>query len=211
MKSQAEVISLVLVFLIAMGLLYFTFGWFYPWVERRRDEIKLERVLSNFDPSNPNSLPRKIEEVANTGGVVKFRVGERGVWNLYPHNAHDPLNNSLEFSFFSRIITHKIPRGEWKSFEGKECKTTVGSISEKPFLVCLKADEQANGYLVKLRVVFRELCSVGNCVKILLSRETPLSPLSSTSKTITIRGSGTTSSVERGIVIILKEVKISLV
>jgi hypothetical protein len=151
-KAQAEVVSIALIVTLTLTFIGIAYTWLYPWIERKQAEIKVERLLSDFDPNNPNSLPRKIEYIAKVGGEDSFRISTEGVWRL------SEIENSIDFYTFSKAVTPKISIGMWKNLTIGECPIpSQGKIGEAPYVVCVRADPHLDGYNITFRVTFREL------------------------------------------------------
>jgi flagellin-like protein len=67
MKGVSELISVVLVVLIAIALVVMAYTWGLPLIQKMQSRSVTERVAGYFDPNNANSLQRKITNVASRG------------------------------------------------------------------------------------------------------------------------------------------------
>lgn len=210
-KAQAEVVSIALIITLTLTFIGIAYTWLYPWIERKQEEIRIERLLSDFNPTNPESLARKIEYVAEVGGENIFRVSDKGIWKLYTSGYVGPENNSIDFYTFSKFITPKISIGVWKNLTDVACQPSKGKIGEAPYAICVRADPFADGYNVTFRLMFRELEEnekKGN--KISLEKWTEISPDTSVSREIKIKRGKIYPKLVDEKTLIITEIKISL-
>jgi hypothetical protein len=158
MKAFSTVITVTLILVISIAFAGIIYTWVGPLTQKKQDTIKVERLLKSFDPSNPDSLPRKIEYVAKTGSEASFRIDYEGIWTLYPYDYIGAENNSIQFSTFSKVSNIAVDAG-WISYTpGGTCPYPKdGKIGESASVVCIKADPQADGFSLTYRVAFREL------------------------------------------------------
>lgn len=211
-KAEVEVISIALIITLTLTFIGLAYTWLYPWIVRKQEEIKVERLLSDFDPDNPKSLSREIEYIAKVGGEATFRVSSNGIWRLYPSEYPAPENNSIDFYVFSKAIIPKIPIGTWKNLTKDLCPAPKGRIGEIPYAVCVRADPYGDGYNITFRVMFRELEETElRGSKIALEKWTAISPVTSTSREIKIKRESIYPKLLDGKTLIITEIKISLV
>ncbi|MFH8120226.1 MAG: hypothetical protein QXS37_05480, partial [Candidatus Aenigmatarchaeota archaeon] len=91
-KAQADIISAVIIVLIALGLTSTALLWGLPLIQKRQDMALISRVNNLFT----KDLPLKIKNVASMGGRETFSVDVEGVWVI------DENKNTLTFTFFSK-------------------------------------------------------------------------------------------------------------
>jgi hypothetical protein len=213
-RAQAEIVSVALIITLTLTFIGVAYTWLYPWIERKQEEIKVGRLLNDFDPNNPKSLPRKIENIARVGGEDNFRVSGEGIWVLYPFDYSGVENNSIQFSTFSKFIPPRISIGKWKNLTTGECPIpSQGKIGETPYVVCVRADPQLDGYNITFRIIFRELLeAAGNKgSKIILKKWTDASPVISVSREVKIGEVNTYQKLVDSKMLIITEIKISLI
>jgi hypothetical protein len=211
-KGQVDVISVMLILLLAIGLVSVAYTWGLPLIQKRQDNILIERVKTSFDQNNLNSLPSLIERSANSASEEIFNFPVDGLIILYPYDYNGPENNSISFTFFSRV-TDIAPNTGWQSLTpNAQCPPSQGTLSvDKVSVVCRRADSFGNGYNITYQVWFRPLTDVQNTqiFKInLLKHES--GPTSSTIKTIRIFGSSPVRSQQDTQTLITTDVKILL-
>ena len=182
-KAQADIVSAVIIVLIALSLTSAALMWGLPLIQKRQDSAMVSRMSNLLS----QDLPSKIAYVANVGGSSTFTVDANGVWVL------DESRNMLTFTFFSKASDKAT--GIWigsacgdNGFNGQP-----GSLGiDEPCVVCVRADQLSSGYNITYQIGCRELRSEAKTYKIELKSATGI--FASTSKTIRIsRGPVTTS------------------
>ncbi|MEM5801874.1 MAG: hypothetical protein QXQ18_00605 [Candidatus Aenigmatarchaeota archaeon] len=211
-KAQTEAISLVLIVLLAIGLVAVAYSWGLPLIQKRQDTIIVERVKNSFSQINVNSLPSKIERAANSASEETFNLDVDGLWVLYPYDFSGPENNSISFTFFSKV-TDMAPDTGWQSLTpNAQCPPLQGTLAvDKASVVCRRADKFSDGYNITYRIWFRNLTDTRNLqiYRInLLKHEAGYA--TSTLKTLKIFGSTPVKTTIGSQTLITTEVKILL-
>lgn len=177
MKAQQDIISAVLITIIALSLVSSAYFWGKPMIEKSAHSSLVNRVYKSFDRDEYNSLARKIEYVAKYGGEQTFTVNiEKGAftgdvawkWELYPCVDETPNcictnptcfseNNSIHFSFITKATNIAVGEG-WKP---NTCGSPPGLVgTDEPSIVCGKAEMSELGgdfYEITYKTWFREL------------------------------------------------------
>jgi hypothetical protein len=103
--------------------------------------------------------------------------------------------------------------GKWINLTHGDCSApSEGRAGEAPYVICVRSDPQFDGYNITFRVIFRELYetpSKGN--KIILKKLVDTFPTTSVSEEIKFRKGDTYSKLTDNKVLIITEIKISLV
>jgi len=154
MKGVSELISVVLVVLIAIALVVMAYTWGLPLIQKMQSRSVTERVAGYFDPNNANSLQRKITNVASRGGEDVFSIDVDGIWMMSA--------NSIQFTFFSKATN--IGPGDWVPISGENCSSPLSPayLGSNSFVTCARADPLADGYNITYQVWFRELVDPNN-------------------------------------------------
>jgi hypothetical protein len=99
--GQADVISALLIVVMGISLVSAALLWGLPLIQKNQSMAIINRVSNDFDRANTNSLPKKIEEIANSdeGSFTTFTISTDGLWILHPYNEVSPENNSIYFVF----------------------------------------------------------------------------------------------------------------
>lgn len=208
LKGQSDIISIILIILIAIGLVGTAYTWGIPLIQKQQDTALVERVANYFSNDNVNSIQKKIISVATAGGEETFSEDVSGFWQLIPNGAIIVDNNSLTFTFFSKVSN--IANGTWVTLNGVPCPAPSGNVGEDSYALCARSDPLSNGYNITYRVQFRPLQGSTQGYEIYLL-QSPSGVLTSTAKVLRIqKGSSytVTSPTEQNLII--AEVKILL-
>jgi len=205
-KGQADIITAVLILILAISLFGIGYRYIKPMLEKRQDEAMVERVRNAFDPSNPSSLSSKIENVAKLGGEDTFTLDVNGFWEL------NESEDSISFKFNSKV-TDIIASDKWIPLSGENCTPSIGTVgSDKISVVCAKAEKVGERYEITYKILYRELVDpiTNRIYKIdLVKHEAGV--LTSGGKTIKIVRGRELSSIRDSKTLISTEIKILLV
>ncbi len=155
-KAQSDIVSAVLIVAIALALASSAYMWGIPLIQKRQDTALAERVDSNFNQENINSLPNTIEAIANNGGEKNFYIDANGLWML------NETGNYIQFTFATKASKFATDTSYPISLtSGVDCAS--GSIPngtlglDRASMVCVKATRIGDEIEVSYRVLFREL------------------------------------------------------
>ena len=158
-KAVSEIISVVMIIGISIGLISAAYMYGLPLIQKSQDKSSLERTISFFDYNNPSSLPKKIEFVANTGSTEVLTLDTQGIWEVHPYNENSPLNNSIIFSFFSKV-TNIDTQDPISLTPGSTCSSRSGTVGKDSFsVVCIKGNPVFDGYNITYMIFLRNLTS----------------------------------------------------
>jgi len=206
-KAISEIISVVMIVVISISLISAAYMYGLPLIQKSRDKSTLERIISFFDYNDPSSLPKKIEFVANTGSTEVLKLEADGLWEVHPFNENSPLNNSIIFSFFSKV-TNIDTQDPISLTPGASCTSrSSGIVGKDSFsIVCIKGNPIFDGYNITYMIFLRNLTSPsGEVYSIQLT--TPTNTLMrSTGKTIRI----SRESIDKTSNFIVTKVKIEI-
>jgi len=156
-KAVSEIISVVMIIVISIGLISAAYMYGLPLIQKSQDKSSLERTISFFDYNNPSSLPKKIEFVANTGSTEVLTLDTQGIWEVHPFNENSTLNNSIIFSFFSKV-TNINTNQPISLTPGGACPPTAGTIGKDSFsVVCISGNPIYDGFNITYFIFFRDL------------------------------------------------------
>lgn len=194
-KGQSDIIAVVLIVLIAIGLLGVAYSFGLPLIQKNQDRALDDRVKGFFATNNVNSLPAKIQSVANSGTKDSATIDVGGTMRLVPGQEPGAAftainNNSVEFSFQSAVASFARDAG-WIPLSGAGCDPVSNGIigQDEPAVVCVRVDSTGGGfYNVTYRLQFRTLEDAqkrnGFAIKLL---QHPSSPLVSPDDNIQVR------------------------
>jgi len=188
MKGVSELVSAVLVVLIAIALVAMAYTWGLPLIQKMQSRSVTERVAGYFDPNNANSLQRKITNVASRGGEDVFSIDVDGIWMM--------STNSIQFTFFSKATN--IGTGGWVPISADNCASPLDPayLGSNSFVTCARADPIADGYNITYQVWFRKLIDPSDPTRntTQMIELDAVGPTTSTGKTVRIsRGDVTTT------------------
>ena len=223
-KAQSDVVTAILIIIIALGLAATAYTWGIPLIQKRQDTAITDRIADHFNQNNANSLPSRIEFVANNGGEQIFTLDATGFWVInscpageLPSCNPSPSvgfreNNSINFTFFSKVSNIAAQAGFVSLTPGATCPPSPGILGkDKSSVVCAKAETVHDGYQITYKVWFRELTEPATAkgYKIdLLKHET--SSYNSTGKKIKISRQSINQVSIAGKTLIIPEIKILL-
>lgn len=222
MKAQADIISAVIIIIIAITLVSAAYIWGIPLIMKRQDTALAERIDRSFDRNNLNSLVKKIEYIYKNGGEDTFTLDADGLWIFYPCPDTDgpecdcdssipgcaTENNSIQFTFFSRVAKIADDEG-WVPLSSPNTNP-IGTIGvDDPSVVLARADRIGEGFNITYKTWFRELDeSPEKGYKIDLVAPTGRT---STARSLRITSGGTRTIPIDGKILIITEIKIFLV
>lgn len=207
-KGQADILSAVIIVIIALSLVSTAYMWGIPLIEKRQHTALVERAAKYFDRNNVNSLASKIEYIAKYGGETTFSLDIDGTWFLCPYDEISPHNNSIQFTFFSKVSNIAEDYG-WIP---NTCGSPPGELGiDDPSIVCARADTTGTGYSITYKIWFRELDeSPEKGYKIVLVPRNEEGPFISTTKSIRISYGSKREVQQAGKRLIITEIKILL-
>ncbi|MCS7105940.1 MAG: hypothetical protein NZ942_01320 [Candidatus Aenigmarchaeota archaeon] len=171
-KGQADVITAVIIILLAASLTTSAFLWGMPLVQKRQEVAMVEKVASYFDRDNLNSLVKKIEYVAKNGGEETFNSEVDGIWQLYPYDYRGFPNNSLEFMFRSKV-TNIAPNLDWIPFKTSSLISPGYLGLDEVTVVLAKAESSDNAFIIRYRIWLRNITEDGKTYQIRLVPRNP--------------------------------------
>lgn len=203
-KSQADILSVVIIVIITIGLISTAYFWTVPEIQRIQDATIAERIYQLFNRNNVNSLPRKIEYIAAHGGEESFDATVKGIWTL------NMTDTSIQFSFLSRALPQNISEKQvgmpWILISGKDGTGTLGK--DNPLAVYTKVDRSGDRYNIGFKTKVIQLTADTKTYNITL-KPVPEDVFSSVWKTIKIsRGDVGPSQTNPNLII--TEIKIQL-
>ena len=152
MKGQADIITAVLILILAISLFGVGYRYVRPMIEKKQDEAIVERIRDLFDQTNPSSLPSKIESVSKLGGVDTFTIDVKGTWEL------NETEDTLQFKFRSRVTNIASDVGWISLTEGETCPPGIGKVGvDRISVVCARAEKVGEKYEITYKIFYRRL------------------------------------------------------
>lgn len=154
-KAQTEIISAVIIVIIALGLMSAAYFWGFPLIQKRQDSAIVDRSYSYFDQGNSNSLPNVIESIANSRGEKTFFVDTKGIWILNEDENYIQFTHLSKVSKFAMDTEHPIALTPGTQCTPQPSNGTLGL--DKSAVVCVRADTIGDQINITYKIWFREL------------------------------------------------------
>jgi hypothetical protein len=106
MKGQSQVVSIVLIIILGLAALAFVLPWTFSMIQKKQDMKDLDDSYNFF-----KNLDEAIKDIAKNGGEEFLRIEVPGLLSVYPESVNDLLNNSIVFTFKSKVSN--MAEGEW--------------------------------------------------------------------------------------------------
>lgn len=202
-KAQADIVSAIIVVLLALSLTSAALLWGLPLIQKQQDMRLVERVNNAFN----QELPSRIEGVARSWGSDRFSLDVDGIWFL------NETENTVSFTFFSKVSDKGTD--QWI---GMGCDPEQGFVGQggrfgidKPSIICAKAMQTGSGFNITYKIGYRELLNIDETkfYKIKLVKSAG-GVSSSTGKDITISFKNTKDESTEQKTLIITEIEILL-
>ena len=152
--SKGRWIAAIISIIIAATPLYliYTQGSLFP---QDRPKTLLDRLDSDFDLNNKNSLPSNIHIVADTGIDDQFDSNYEGLWMI------DEGENSISLKINTNLTKVTPDAGWFPSNPSETCPPKQGVLGKNATAVfCVRSDTNEEGnYSVTYKIYFRPLFS----------------------------------------------------
>jgi len=189
MKAQTEILSYIMIFVVASGLTATAIMWGIPLIQKKQDVKNLDDVYNFFV-----TLDQKIRSVTKGGPEETLSINVDGILTLYPYDYNDPiLNNSITFTFLNKVSNIAVTDPpEWipiTTGNTKEAPEAILGI-DPPSVIFGKTQKSEPSLEVTYRLWYRGLQNPerNEVSKIILKREDGSSDkLSSTSGFIRVK------------------------
>ncbi|MEM0333074.1 MAG: hypothetical protein QXX30_01250 [Candidatus Aenigmatarchaeota archaeon] len=209
MRLVSEIISVVLILIISLSLVSLIIMYGYPMITKAQDKGALERIITLFSPEYTNSIVKKMEQVSKFGGSTTINLEIRGAWEVVGFNAESEMNNSLSYTFISKVTNVNSNRYISLS-KGESCPPGDGIIGiNSPFVVCFKGEPSSTGFIIKYTIFARNLTSDDQTYVVRLKPKTG-DTARSTSTSIRIERTNLESFYEDGKKIIIATLEVIL-
>jgi len=169
-KGQADIISVLLIFLISLGLVATILYFVIPYLGRSNDLTKLKSVsdLFNPDPQFSGSIVNVIKKVVSQGSeeTITLPPNVIGKWELVCDDPSDPYNFSKNYVQLTvPLSATDVPLDcsnpsigcGWIPVNTFNNQTTATLGIDNAAVVYERADKVGSGYNVTFRAWFRQL------------------------------------------------------
>jgi len=164
MKAQTQIVSMILIFLIALAAIALVLPWALTMIQKKKDTKNVDDVYNFF-----LKLDEVIRDVAKNGGEESLTLKVPGILTVYPDPSNHPYNNSITFSFLSKVSNIAVNVGEIPLNTPNQNSTATLGV-DTPSVIFGKANLTDDSILVQYRLWYRTLVDIdGNKFKIVLN------------------------------------------
>ncbi len=149
-RGQVPAISVILVVILGISSLALVLPWTYNVVQKRKDMKNLDDVYNFFI-----LLDETIRNIAKNGGEETLRLDVNGRLSVYPDTMIDPLNNSIVFSFSSKVSN--IAEGGWIPLNTPNTGGVASLGIDEPSVLFGKASDYGDGIDIEYKLWYRTL------------------------------------------------------
>lgn len=152
-KAQVDILTSVILVIMGIAIVSTTYFWGLPLIQKQQGKTVIGRVYEQFNHDNANSLPSKIEYIANMGGEDSFTADTDGLWAL------DSGSNWIQFTFSSKLTNIAYNMTDWISLTSEAfCPPDPGMVgADSSSVVCARADTHGDTFNITYRVWFRNV------------------------------------------------------
>jgi len=163
MKGQANIISIIIIILIATAAIATVLPWTYSMVQKKKDLKSLDDVYNFFQ-----TLDATIRNIAQNGGEESLRLNVPGKLEVYPDSVSSEFNNSVIFTMESKVSL--IAVGDWIPLNTPNMNKTATLGTDPPSVIFGKAERIGDKINIQYRLWYRTLNDTsGHLYKIVLN------------------------------------------
>lgn len=169
MKGQTQLVSVIIIILIALGVVALVLPWSMTMIQKKKDMKTIDDTYNFFI-----TLDETIRNVANNGGEESLSLKAEGKIKVYPELSSSYLNNSIVFEFeglVSNIAKCQLsPEQCWIPLNTPNMNATGTLGLDSPSVIFGQTIQDGNKLNIKYRLWYRELNNTyGNKYKIVLN------------------------------------------
>lgn len=147
MKAQTEIISAAIIVAMALALFSAAYMWGWPILEKKQHEEAIKRAYEIFNPDNPDSIVKAIENVVKFRSTAKAIGTEKGNWNI--------TENSITFSSVFKVSPFPTNK-KWVFISGNPKNGGVYQIDEW-YGIYGRAIPFSNEFIIEYKIEFLQL------------------------------------------------------
>ncbi len=164
MKGQTQLVSVIMVILIALAILALVLPWAMNMIQKKKDMKSLDDVYNFFQ-----TLDKTIRDIAKNGGEETLNLKTTGIIEVYSDSYSSPLNNSIMFTFYSKVSNIATGVGEIPLNTPNTNETATLGI-DSPSVIFGNATMMDDRIRISYRLWYRTLNdSLGHAYKIVLN------------------------------------------
>jgi len=165
MRGQSQLISVVIVITLALFVIALVLPWAFLMIQKKKDMKSLDDVYNFFQ-----TLDTTIRNIAKTGGEESLQLKVPGELAFYPESLNSILNNSIVFSFGSKVSNIAECDDCWIPLNTPNMNDTGTLGLDSPSVIMGRAEIHEDNIDVNYRLWYRTLNDTsGNAYKIVLN------------------------------------------
>jgi len=162
-RGQVQVVSVVVVILIALGALALVLPWTYGMIQKKKDMKSLDDVYNFFQ-----TLDETIRNIAKSGGEQTLSLKVPGKFTVYPESANSLHNNSIIFIFSGKVSN--IAPGGWIPLNTPNTNENATLGVDTSSVIFCNATQIGDSMLIQYKLWYRTLTdTTGKGYKIVLN------------------------------------------
>jgi len=162
-KGQQQLVSVVIIILIALGTIALVLPWTLLMIQKKKDMKTLDDVYNFF-----LKLDETIRYVEKHQGEESLILKTPGKFTVYPNSSSSENNNSIIFEFKSKVSN--VAQGYWIPLNTPNTNETATLGIDPPSVIFANATRAGNEIDVRYKLWYRELEDKdGHGYKILLN------------------------------------------
>jgi hypothetical protein len=160
MKGQTNIISVIIIILIATAAMATVLPWAYSMIQKKQDMKTMDDVYNFFQ-----TMDSTIRNIAQNGGEESLQLKVPGKLEVYPDSVS---NNSIIFTTESKVSF--IAEGDWIPLNTPNMNETATLGPDSASVIFGKAQRSGDKIIVQYKLWYRALNNTsGHLYKIVLN------------------------------------------
>ena len=175
-KGQQQLVSVVIIIVIALGTIILVLPWTLTMVQKKKDMGTLDVVYNFFQ-----KLVETIKYVEKHQGEESLILDPKkapGKFTVYPESYPGENNNSIIFEFKSKVSN--VAAGDWIPLNTPNTNLTATLGIDPPSVISSRAERSGDDLDLWFKILFRELDDQSGHGYIIVLNTTDNTPKSTT-------------------------------
>ena len=156
-KGQTQIVSAILIVLIALGAVTSIIPWANSMIQKRKDAKGTDDSYNFFQ-----KLDKSIRNIAENGGEESLQLSTNGIMTVYPASVGGENNNSIVFLFISRVSN--VAEGSWVPLNTPNANTTATLGIDPSSVIFGRATKDGDRLKIEYKLWYRTLRDVNSGV-----------------------------------------------
>ena len=149
-KGQTQVVSVIIIILVALGAIASVIPWANNMIQKRKDAKSTDDAFNFFQ-----KMDQTIRNIAENGGEETLELKVDGILTIYPAADTSELNNSITFLFISKVAN--VATGDWIPLTTPNTNATATLGVDTPSVTFGRAISGGDILNVEYRLWYRSL------------------------------------------------------